>query len=252
MHTVKWSVLQYVIIRPAASLAGIICEAYDVLCASDGYSWRYASVWIEGINFVSISIALYGLLVFYGLMREELKGRRPMAKFLSIKLIVMFTFYQSFVLGALKGKVLKATAYWTIENIKDGLNALLICVEMVFFSALMWWAYTSKEYSREEGAPATGIGRPLLDSINLGDFANEILNSLRFFVHYACGRPTAHGHGHRLKPVDIGEPTRMTSKPSYGVISSAPAHPPLFSLEREPESENIQLNPYPFAPRDER
>jgi len=104
-----------------------------------------------------------------------------MAKFLSIKLIVMFTFYQSFVLGALKGKVLKATAYWTIENIKDGLNALLICVEMVLFSALMWWAYTSKEYSREESAPATGIGRPLLDSINLGDFANEILNSLRFF-----------------------------------------------------------------------
>jgi hypothetical protein len=48
-----------------------------------------------------LSIALYGLLVFYGLMHEELKGRRPMAKFLSIKLIVMFTFYQSFVVSTL-------------------------------------------------------------------------------------------------------------------------------------------------------
>jgi hypothetical protein len=43
------------------------------------------------------SIALYGLILFYGLTKEELVGRRPLAKFLSIKLIVMFTFYQSFV-----------------------------------------------------------------------------------------------------------------------------------------------------------
>ena len=45
----------------------------------------------------SPSIALYGLIVFYGLTKEELVGRRPLAKFLSIKLIVVFTFYQSFV-----------------------------------------------------------------------------------------------------------------------------------------------------------
>jgi Organic solute transporter Ostalpha len=43
------------------------------------------------------SIALYGLILFYDLTKEELAGRRPLAKFLSIKLIVFFTFYQSFV-----------------------------------------------------------------------------------------------------------------------------------------------------------
>jgi hypothetical protein len=52
-------------------------------------------------NMVSMleSIALYGLLVFYGLTADELKGRRPLAKFLCIKLIVMFTFYQAFVVS---------------------------------------------------------------------------------------------------------------------------------------------------------
>lgn len=34
-------------------------------------------------------------------MHTELEGRRPLAKFLSIKLIVMFTFYQSFVVSDL-------------------------------------------------------------------------------------------------------------------------------------------------------
>lgn len=43
------------------------------------------------------SVALYGLLVFYSLTKDDLVGKKPLAKFLCIKLIVMFTFYQSFV-----------------------------------------------------------------------------------------------------------------------------------------------------------
>jgi hypothetical protein len=35
-----------------------------------------------------------GLIIFYDLTRVELQGRRPLAKFLCIKLIVMFTWYQ--------------------------------------------------------------------------------------------------------------------------------------------------------------
>jgi hypothetical protein len=45
------------------------------------------------------SIALYGLVIFYGLTKDELKGRRPLAKFLAIKLIVFFTFYQAFLVS---------------------------------------------------------------------------------------------------------------------------------------------------------
>jgi hypothetical protein len=47
-------------------------------------------------------VALYGLILFYALTKEELAGRRPLAKFLAIKLIVMFTFYQSFVFSVLQ------------------------------------------------------------------------------------------------------------------------------------------------------
>ena len=62
-------------------------------------------MWIASRTFPAValisallpSIALYGLLLFYGLTKDELVGRKPLAKFLSIKLIVMFTFYQSFV-----------------------------------------------------------------------------------------------------------------------------------------------------------
>jgi len=187
MYTVKWSVLQYVIARPLGSIAGIVCEALGVLCSTAGFNVHYANVWIEAIEFVSISVALYGLLVFYGLMKEELQGRRPMAKFLSIKLIVMFTFYQSFVFDALEGRVIHATRYWTATNIADGLSALAICIEMVFFSAMMMWAYPSSEY-RKEGEPHTSIWRPLWDSINFSDFVYEIWLSLRYYSARVRGR----------------------------------------------------------------
>ncbi|KAG2062925.1 DUF300-domain-containing protein, partial [Suillus decipiens] len=181
MYTLKWAVLQYVIFRPATSIAGIICQIYNVLCESGPYSIHFANVYLEAIDFASISVALYGLLLFYGLTKEELAGRRPLAKFLSIKLIVMFTFYQCFVFlrlnplqfDAFEGRVIKvdanmsaeATEYWTATNIADGLNALATCIEMVFFSLLMMWAYTVDEYKAAEDKK-TRIWRPLWDSVN--------------------------------------------------------------------------------------
>jgi len=82
-----------------------------------------------------------------------------------------------------------------------------------------------------------------------GDFAIEIFGSLKFFVDYARGRPTAHGHGHRVPTTDNNDHSKMTFEQAFGV-SSATAHAPSLSLERErqvTESENIQLTPYPFA-----
>ncbi|KAF9465053.1 DUF300-domain-containing protein [Collybia nuda] len=167
MYAVKWSVLQYIIVRPAISIISIICQAANVLCPSEGFSPHYADVYLETIDFISISVALYGLLLFYSLTKDELKGRRPLAKFLAIKLIVFFTFYQSFIFSALNGKVIHgkffSTEFWTSTNIANGLNALAICIEMIFFSAFMLWAYPSKEYRRKSGSPATRIWRPLWD-----------------------------------------------------------------------------------------
>jgi len=181
MYTIKWAVLQYVIVRPLVSIAGIICEKFNVLCASAGFNFRFAQVYLEIVDFLSISIALYGLILFYNLTKDELKGRRPWAKFLCIKLIVMATFYQSFMFHLLEDRVIHGTQYWTPTNIANGLNALAICIEMVFFSLAMWWAYNSREYVIP-GSPKTSIWRPLLDSINYADFVMEIFGALKFYM----------------------------------------------------------------------
>jgi len=256
MYTVKWSVLQYVIIRPACSIAGIICEAFNVLCASGPYSVYFANVYLEVIDFISISIALYGLLLFYGLTKDELQGRRPLAKFLAIKLIVMFTFYQAFMFSALEGSVIKSTEYWTATNIADGLTALTICIEMVFFSLLMMWAYTWNEY-KVEGAPKTSIWRPLWDSINFMDFLVEIFGSLKFFADYARGKPSTHSGRRPDAEIVNNYNKRMDFGQAFGVDGSKF---PVDMVNRgDPSSirplascdEEIHLAPYPYSdPRD--
>ncbi|KZT32287.1 DUF300-domain-containing protein [Sistotremastrum suecicum HHB10207 ss-3] len=189
MYTIKWAVLQYVIVRPLVSLAGIITNAEGLYCESGGYNIHFAYAYLEGVDFISISITLYGLIVFYALTREELKGRRPLAKFIAIKLIIFFTFYQSFVFSVLEktGKI-KATTYWTQTNVANGLNALCICIEMVFFSAFMLWAYPASDYV-DKTKGHTSIWRPLLDSVNFSDFAIEIWRSTKFFIDYWRKKP---------------------------------------------------------------
>lgn len=176
---VKWSVVQYCFVRPALSIAGIITEYYNVLCEST-YSYQYAYVYITAVDFTSISIALYGLIVLYGLIRHDLKGRRPLAKFLTIKGSIFLTFYQGFIFSVLQNHgVIKSTEYWTATNVADGLNALCTSLEMVIVAAFQIWAFHWGEY-REEGrakaATEAGVILPSLDDENYKLTAGEDLD----------------------------------------------------------------------------
>ncbi|KAF7333407.1 hypothetical protein MVEN_02356500 [Mycena venus] len=238
MYTVKWSVLQYVIVRPAISIAGIICQKFGVLCDSQGFNPHFASVYLSAVDFISISVALYGLLLFYGLTKDELVGKRPLAKFLCIKLIVMFTFYQSFVFTLLEGRVITATLYWSETNIANGLNALTICVEMVLFALAMWWAYPSSEYALQPGQYGKISGwRAIWDSINFMDFAREIWASVRYFIGAATHHHAQHPDGPKM---DFGE--------AFGVApSSGGGSAKFMRVGEEMSTEDIRLAPYSFT-----
>ncbi|KAF5358859.1 hypothetical protein D9757_012689 [Collybiopsis confluens] len=233
MYTLKWSVLQYVIFRPAISITGIICERLNVLCASLGAltCTLQMSTWK-----LSISVALYGLFLFYGLTKEELVGQRPLAKFLAIKLIVMLMLLRPNRL------LLAATQYWSETNIADGLNALAICIEMIFFACFMWWAYTRlPTASQAHQRLASG------DHCGTRDFALEIWGSLRFFIHYMQGVPETHS-SETMKP-NFAQAFGLSSgrsgyiKQGYDIRNRTSKHDPSRPT-RESYDEEIRLAPY--------
>jgi len=197
MYTLKWAVLQYCILRPLISIIGIITESYDVLCP-DQYSVHFAAVYLDSVDFVSFSIALYALWLFYVLTKENLVGKQPIAKFASIKLIVFFTFYQGFLFSVLQSyNVIKATTYWTSTNVADGLQALATCCEMVIFSALMLWSFSSKDYRAMRGDwHPTNSFKAFLNSQNYWDFIRDIGLALKFYFDAVLGRSHKYSPDH--------------------------------------------------------
>lgn len=193
----KWSVVQYCIIRPAISVAGVVTEYYEVYCPSS-LSYKYAYVYLTSIDFAAISIALYGLIVLYTLVKDDLKGRRPLAKFATIKLGIFLIFYQGFIFSLLSSHgALHATRYWTTTNIADGLNALCTTVEMVLISAMQMWAFYWGEYHidrvRNPSGKANKKGKTniffsILHALNFTDILVELWQEIVFLVDRIRGK----------------------------------------------------------------
>lgn len=62
LFILKWAVIQYVIVRPTLSIIGIILESQELLC-NNSMSPSYGHVYLLAIDFFSISVALYALIV---------------------------------------------------------------------------------------------------------------------------------------------------------------------------------------------
>ena len=76
------------------------------------------------------------------------KGRqRPLAKFLCIKGVVFFAFWQGLVLEGLAwAGVLHAGHFWAVSHKVTALQDALVCLEMVFFAAVAVYAFPSGDY----------------------------------------------------------------------------------------------------------
>ena len=93
---------------PCSPLADFL-SPFPPLASHPAQLVRPAEVYLDAVDFVSISVALYGLIVFYSLVKERLAGKKPLAKFLSIKIVVMLLFYQF---------VPPPCSWWTMLNLR--------------------------------------------------------------------------------------------------------------------------------------
>ena len=167
----KIGLLQYVWINPLTSGIAVILNLADVY---DNGQWKFNAgyPYITIIVNISQTIALFVLIAFYENTKEPLKPFRPLPKFIAIKLIVFFIFWQTILMtGLAKLGVLRntecdpsankycngSTTGFTVEQEKILLQNILICVEMVFFAIAHHWIFGWKHY-------ADGTFKKLLES----------------------------------------------------------------------------------------
>ena len=135
-HCKRWTI-QFVFVKPFFAVLSIILNAtgkYD----SNAYQWILNTVYN-----ISYTAALYALFLFYLGTRKHpgLVDKRPVLKFMSVKMIVFATYYQSLVVQL----------FPVSEDALEKWISFILCVEMLFFAVLHVFAFRWQEFSG--GAP---------------------------------------------------------------------------------------------------
>lgn len=126
---VKQGVLQFVLIKPFTAVVAIVFERYGIYHEGH-FEFSSGYLYLSGINNVSISLSLYCLVLFYMATEERLKPFSPFAKFLCIKAILFFSFWQACGFTVLLK--LNPLFFGGSRETSNLAQSLIISIEMVF------------------------------------------------------------------------------------------------------------------------
>jgi len=132
----KFGVLQYVLLKFILSVFVMILEKLELYKEGD-FTPQGGYLYICIITNISQCWALYCLVFFYYATKNELGPIRPVGKFMAVKAVVFFTWWQSLGISILfqMGLIPHYAAIddgkeWTSEAVAKGLQDYLICIEM--------------------------------------------------------------------------------------------------------------------------
>ncbi|CAG9563279.1 unnamed protein product [Danaus chrysippus] len=150
VHNCKHGILQYTLIRPLTTVISIICDLSGVYGESD-FSPNVAFPYIIAINNLSQFVAMYCLVLFYRANRAELKPMKPIGKFLCIKAVVFFSFFQGVIINILVYCGVISTIFDISDNdkikiISSKLQDFLICIEMFLAAIAHHYSFSYKPY----------------------------------------------------------------------------------------------------------
>ena len=91
-----------------------------------------AYMWMTLVANVSISISFYYLVMFSVIVREPLRRFRPIPKFLCIKAVVFFSWWQGVAINlCVQFGFLTSVGPWSVDNVANSIQDTLICIEML-------------------------------------------------------------------------------------------------------------------------
>ncbi|XP_005367172.1 transmembrane protein 184A isoform X1 [Microtus ochrogaster] len=183
----KQATLQFCIVKPVMALTTIILQAFDKYHDGD-FNIHSGYLYVTIVYFTSVSLALYALLLFYFATRDFLRPFKPMLKFFTIKAIIFLSFWQGVVLAILErcGVIPEVQA---VDGTRVGAGTLaagyqnfLICVEMLFASLALRYAFPSQVYSEKKNSPAPpapmqSISSGLKETISPQDIVQDAIHN---------------------------------------------------------------------------
>uniref|UniRef100_A0A915BDU0 Transmembrane protein 184B n=2 Tax=Parascaris univalens TaxID=6257 RepID=A0A915BDU0_PARUN len=188
----KQATLQFCIIKPimaALTVILMIVGKYE-----DGnWSGDQGYLYITIVYNISISLALYGLFLFYTATRDLLSPYRPVLKFLTVKSVIFLSFWQGFLLAILGSTSAIDPVY--DENGREVMSRgtvaaawqnFFICIEMFFAAIALRFAFSVNAYidatnmnSNVDGRPVTlqSISSSLKETMNPKDIMQDAIHN---------------------------------------------------------------------------
>ena len=178
-YSCKLGVLQYVIIKIFTTTITVICVNKNIYGEGEFTIFR-AYPYIAFIDNWSQLWALYCLAIFYTGLKKELQPIKPFSKFLSVKAIVFFSWWQGFFIQiAVSTGYITHTAFYTKDNVARALQNWLVCIEMLVFAICHKYAFSYKEFVDVRERNSKDFITALFDSTIPVDFIMD----MRTFTH---------------------------------------------------------------------
>lgn len=200
----KQATLQFCIIKPLMSALTLVLQASGRYQDSD-WSFSNSYIYITIVNNISVSLALYGLILFYNATKDLLSPYEPVWKFLSVKSIIFMSFWQGVILAIMEkiGILKPYNEQATAGAVAAGYQNFLICIEMFFASIALKYAFPYEIYSYDDSYGRSvnmqSISSSLKETINPRDIMTDAIHNFhpqyQQYTQHQASSDHANGNG---------------------------------------------------------
>ncbi|KAJ1304993.1 hypothetical protein OPQ81_000036 [Rhizoctonia solani] len=189
-------ILQYVQVKPILAAVTLILKALGKY-REGAFRVDAGYLYVSIVYNASICLSLYCLAMFWVCVSQDLKAFRPMPKFLCVKGILFFSFWQSIFISFLVsiGVIKHVGTYTDIEHISLAITDTLICYEMPFFAIAHSYAFSTADFTERSTHHVARMPflHALRDAFGLLDVIVDARDTLRGGVTYQAYEPAEGG-----------------------------------------------------------
>ncbi|CAF0906793.1 unnamed protein product [Adineta steineri] len=157
----KQATLQFCLVKPLMSVVTLVLQSFDKYKDGD-FSVTGGYLYLTIIYNISVSVALYGLFLFYAATKDILAKYDPVLKFLTVKSVIFLTFWQGVLLAIFEQlgiiQAFQGKTNLSVGTVAAGWQSFFICIEMCLASIALRFAFPHEPYIlRENYLPSTTI-----------------------------------------------------------------------------------------------
>lgn len=178
----KQATLQFCAVKPLMSILVLYLQATGRYKDGD-WSLHNSYIYITFIYNISVSLALYGLYLFYQATKGLLSPYEPVWKFLTVKSIIFLSFWQGCLFAILQklGYLKPLSPEMSLGAVAAGYQNFFISIEMFFAAIAFRYAFPYEIYcysnDRHSSVTMQSISNSLKETVNPRDIMTDAIHN---------------------------------------------------------------------------